>query len=108
MTDPQTPLVFEFTAKVWVFGGKATWYFVTLPHDVADEIEAAADGSSRAFASQRVRVTIGATTWDTSIFASKQQASYILPLKLEVRRNEQLDEGDVVGVSLETEWDEDR
>lgn len=103
MTDSETPPAYEFTAEVWVFGGKATWYFVTLPYDVADEIEAATDGSSRAFASKRVRVTVGATAWETSIFASKRKASYLLPLKADVRRKEELDEGDVVTVRLEVE-----
>ena len=30
---------FEFSGELWRYTGKAAWYFVTLPHEVADDIE---------------------------------------------------------------------
>lgn len=42
----------------------------------------------------RVEVTIGSSTWQTSLFPSKDVGSYILPLKKPVRRAEGLSVGD--------------
>ena len=41
----------------------------------------------------RVEVTCGGTTWLTSLFPSKEQAAYILPMKAAVRRAEGLAAG---------------
>ena len=30
---------YEFAADLWRYTGQAAWYFVTLPHDVADDID---------------------------------------------------------------------
>jgi hypothetical protein len=30
---------YDFMAPLWRHAGEAAWYFVTLPHDVADEID---------------------------------------------------------------------
>ena len=72
---------FSFTAKVWEHEGPAAWHFVSLPEDVADEIEATFGHRARGFGSQRVEVTIGATTWSTSIFPDRTRGTYVLPVK---------------------------
>lgn len=30
--------VYNFKSKVWIYPGKNAWHFVTLPKDIADEI----------------------------------------------------------------------
>jgi len=47
----------------------------------------------------RVEVTVGATTWRTSVFPDKR--GYALPVKKAVRRAESLDIGDSARVTLE-------
>lgn len=49
----------------------------------------------------RVRVTVGATTWSTSVFPDTKQGSYVLPVKKAVRSTEGIEEGDDVKVALE-------
>jgi hypothetical protein len=89
----------HFDAELWLYDGDAAWHFVTLPPDVADEIEA--NATSRAgFGSVPVRVTIGATTWSTSLFPDSKAQSYVLPVKKDVRRREGLTAGDPVTVHL--------
>ena len=92
---------YRFTAELWVHAGEAAWYFVTLPFDVTDEIDDLTAGATRGFGSVRVRVTVGATTWATSIFPSKQAESFMLPVKKAVRVAEGLEEGDQVPIELE-------
>ena len=91
---------FEFTAPLWLYPGEgATWYFVTLPHDVSDEIDELVPDKA-GFGSVKVQVTVGSTSWQTSVFPDKQAASFVLPVKKAVRQKEGLIEGADVSVTL--------
>lgn len=94
---------FEFTATLWQWqgDGPATWRFVTLPFDVTDEIDDITSGRQGGFGSVPVKVTVGRTTWTTSVFPSKEQQSFILPMKAPVRKAENLSDGNDVAVRLE-------
>lgn len=93
---------FEFTAPLWLHDGDKGWHFITLPHDVADEIADLADqGHAKGFGSVPVQVTVGGSTWQTSVFPSKQDASFVLPVKKAVRVGEGIEHGDDVAVRLE-------
>ena len=91
----------RFEAPLWLWGEDSSWHFVTLPEAVSDQVEDAVAGPRRGFGAVRVRVTVGTTTWSTSLFPSKQQRAYVLPVKAEVRRRERLDVGDTASFSLE-------
>ena len=92
---------YDFTAELWRYQGEAAWYFVTLPHDVADDIEARQeDGPRRGFGSVRVEVTLGGSTWRTSVFPDTKAQSYVLPVKATVRRAEAVDDGDRLPLRL--------
>lgn len=93
-------MAYEFEADVWRHDGEAAWYFVTLPFDVADDIEERHGATAKGFGSVRVRVRIGATEWSTSIFPDNQRKSYVLPVKAAVRKAEQLGDGTSARVVL--------
>ena len=88
----------EFEAELWRHTGEAAWHFVTLPDDLADALRAWHAEQHRPFGSLRVTATIGETTWATSLFADTKRGSYLLPVKAEVRRREQIVDGDRVHV----------
>ena len=90
---------FEFTAELWVAPADDAWRFVTVPADVADDIEMLS-GPRRGFGSVRVEATVGRTTWRTSVFPDSRLGSYILPVKKAVRDAEGLGDGDSVRVIL--------
>lgn len=92
---------YQFRAEVWLHQGDAAWYFLTLPDEVSDDIEARSSHLSRGFGSVRVRVRIGATTWSTSVFPDTKRGAFILPVKKAVRRAEGIDDGIEVQVALE-------
>jgi hypothetical protein len=81
--------------------GTGPWHFVTLPTDQADEIDELTMFTVRGFGSVRVVVTIGATTWSTSLFPDTKAGSYVLPIKKPVRVAERLTAGELVDVVLE-------
>lgn len=94
---------FRFDAELWLHHGAAAWHFLTLPEDVSDDIADETEGQTRGFGSVRVRVAIGSTNWETSIFPSKQHAAYVMPVKRDVRDAEALSIGDVVSCTIELE-----
>lgn len=90
----------RFTAALWQWQGDAPWHFVTLPPGVSDDVRARS-GVRTGFGSVRVRVTVGATTWSTSVFPDKGTGCYLLPVRKDVRRSEGLEVGEPVEVVLE-------
>jgi hypothetical protein len=91
---------FDFTASLWQWDGDAAWHFVSLPEAVADDIAALADGKERGFGSVRVEVSVGATTWTTSVFPDGSRGTYVLPVKKAVRKAEGLEAGAPLSVRL--------
>ncbi len=91
-----------FTAPLWQWDARSddSWWFVTVPPDESDQL-AELPLPPRGFGSIRVRVTVGATTWSTSVFPSNQQKGYVLPVKRAVRQAEGIGPGDDVVVTLE-------
>lgn len=93
-------MVYDFTAPLWTWDGDAPWHFVTLPEQMSDDIEARTVRRRSGFGSVRVEVTVGATSWATSLFPDKQRGAYVLPIKKQVRVRERLSSGDDVTVRL--------
>jgi Domain of unknown function (DUF1905) len=96
-------VIVVFDATLWQWDARRTdsWIFVSLPADASDEIRDLAAGPRRGFGSLRVRVTIGGSTWQTSIFPSSGGRAYVLPIKRPVRAAEALDAGDTATVTVE-------
>ncbi|HLT09315.1 MAG TPA: DUF1905 domain-containing protein [Micromonosporaceae bacterium] len=92
-----------FKAELWLWDARRgdTWTFVSLPPDESEEIRELAGAPRRGFGSLRVRVTIGSSTWKTSIFPDKASGTYVLPIKRAVRKAEALDVGDTATVTVE-------
>lgn len=92
---------YEFEGKLWIYAGNAAWVFVTLPKDMGAEIKELFGFERPGFGSIRIKATIADTTWKTSIFPDKKSASYVLPLKAEVKKAASLSVGDTVKITLE-------
>ncbi|MEU0541283.1 DUF1905 domain-containing protein [Nocardia sp. NPDC005978] len=92
---------YSFDGELWEWEGKASWHFVSVPEELADEIEALHGHNANGFGSVKVHATIGATTWTTSMFPDKKRATYILPVKKPVRVAEDLAAGEALHVDIE-------
>ncbi|HWJ61033.1 MAG TPA: DUF1905 domain-containing protein [Acidimicrobiales bacterium] len=84
---------YSFTSELWEWDGKAAWHFFSLPEEVTDEIDERHSGDAAGFGSVKVEVTIGSTTWQTSIFPDTKRGTFILPVKKAVRTAEDLADG---------------
>ncbi|MEJ3750719.1 DUF1905 domain-containing protein [Actinomycetes bacterium KLBMP 9797] len=96
-------MVVVFDAELWIWDARRTesWTFVSLPADVSEEIRDLTAGPRRGFGAVRVRVTVGGSTWTTSIFPDSARGCYVLPIKRPVRKAETLDAGDTTTVTVE-------
>lgn len=95
-------IIYKIKAKVWLYPGDDPWHFVTIEKEDAEEIKKEEPWPRKGFGSIPVKVSIGKTTWKTSIFPEKKEkGTYVLPLKREVRNRENIEVGDDVKLSLE-------
>jgi hypothetical protein len=88
----------EFSGSIWYWRGPAPFYFVTVPPEEARALKAVANSVTYGWGMIPVEVRIGKTAWQTSLWP--KDGSYIVPIKTNVRKAEQLIEGQEVNVQL--------
>ena len=88
----------ELSGPVFEWRGPAPFYFVAVPDDGCAAIDDARSVVTYGWGMVPVTVTLGATTWTTSLWPKDD--AYVVQLKAAVRRAEQIEEGDVVTVTL--------
>ncbi len=89
-----------FEAELWLWTGPATWIFLTVPEELADEVRVAALLAPRGWGSVRVEAESEGVRWRTSLFPDKVSGSYFLPVKAAVRKALGVGVGDRVTVEL--------
>lgn len=94
-------MILEFDGDVFRWEARTeSWFFAALPEHLSAEIREI-PRPARGFGSVRVAVTIGGSSWRTSIFPDGGRGAYVLPLKRAVRDAEGIEDGDTVRVRLE-------
>ena len=88
----------EFPGEVWFWRGPAPHHFVSVPDELCDGIEQASSLVTYGWGMIPVTVRLGGSEWTTSLWP--KDGGYIVPLRAEVRRREQVDLGDTVTVGL--------
>jgi hypothetical protein len=99
-TFVMAPTIYKLRSKVWVYPGMAAWRFIGIPKKEGDVIKKKFGAHAKGWGSLPVSVTIGDTTWDTSIFPDKKSGSYLLPLKAKIRKAEGIDDDSMVSYHL--------
>jgi hypothetical protein len=95
--DPSTMLI-EFEGEIWYWRGPSPFHFITVPDDICVGLRAVANVVSYGWGMIPVRVRIGTTDFETSLFP--KDGRYVVPVKDVVRKAEGLAEGDVVTVEM--------
>ena len=88
----------EFTGEVWFWRGPAPHHFVSVPQELCGGIGAASALVTYGWGMIPVEVHLGGSRWATSLFP--KDGGYLVPLRADVRRREQVDLGDTVTVGL--------
>lgn len=89
----------RFTAEVIEWRGPAPFYYAVVPPEEAEEIADLSRELTYGWGCIPVRVVLGATSWETSLFP--KDGGYLVPLKVAVRRAEGVDLGDLVDLALD-------
>lgn len=79
---------------------RATWYVVTLDTKISERIHQQFRSRHGGFRSLPVTVTLGHTTWQTSLFRDNRAKSYLLFIKAKVRASEAVVPGDRLEFTL--------
>ena len=100
---------FKFKSKVIVWGvgtdkghDAGAWRFARVPENISAKIKEMQKGRlRRGWGAIYARAKIGKSEWTTSIFPDRHSATYILPLKKEIRYEENLYDDIEIRVSIE-------
>ncbi len=79
---------------------KAAWYFLIVNKKNSKILKNPQIKRSGGWGSIKIKVTIGNTSWLTSLFPNKDK-EYMLPVKVAVRKKENIDDGDMVEFQFE-------
>ena len=93
---PAAKTTYRVRSKVFQYPGMAGWHFIGLPKKQSEEIKKSFATKTRGWGSLPVVVTLGKTSWKTSIFPDKKSGTYLLPLKADVRKKEGIMHADTV------------
>ncbi len=98
---------FEFQSHIWIFksnkNGNAvagSWHFISLPLELSVEIRSQMSWQEEGWGRLKVRAQLGGTIWSTAIWYDSKHATYLLPIKSDVRKKEKLLPGDLVSIKL--------
>ena len=92
-----------FAAELFRWKADASWFFVRVPQEISDDVRESLTVPPGGFGSVRVDVTIGTSSWATSLFPEGKAGPYVLPVKKAVRTAEGIDDGDLVTVEFALE-----
>lgn len=91
----------NFTGEVIHWKGPAPFYFVTVPEEESDMIASVSALATYGWGVIPVTAVIGDTEWTTALFP--KDGAYLVPLKVVVRKAEQIELGEVVDIGLTIE-----
>ncbi|MBC8099013.1 MAG: DUF1905 domain-containing protein [Armatimonadetes bacterium] len=91
----------EFNGKIWYWRGPAPWFFVTVPEAQSRDLKAISSAVTYGWGVIPVHVQIGNTEWKTSLFPKEDL--YLVPIRANVRKAENLAEDDEVTVLLQVQ-----
>ncbi len=81
---------YAFSAPLWRYTGAGGWHFVSLPENLSAEIRAMFKTEEEGWGRLKATALIGEQEWKTAIWYDAKKHTYLLPIKAEVRRTQQL------------------
>ncbi|HEY7931216.1 MAG TPA: DUF1905 domain-containing protein [Acidimicrobiales bacterium] len=90
--------MWEFRGTILFWRGPSPYYFVSIPEHESTQIADIAKSVTYGWGVIPVEVTLGTTTWQTSLIP--KDGVYLVPLKVAVRTAEHLQVDDVIKVRV--------
>ena len=96
-----SPLIkYEFTATAWQYVGQGGWYFVSLPADMSTEIRENLKWQEEGWGRLKAKAKTGNSEWQTAIWFDTKRMTYLLPLKAEVRKKENITANQQIRITI--------
>lgn len=84
---------YEFSTKAYQYSSTAEmcgWTFVSLPKEISKKIRDNFKCLEEGWGRMKVTASIGNSVWQTAIWFDTKQDTYLLPLKAEIRKKENI------------------
>ena len=94
---------YEFLAKTYQYSSSTEmcgWTFVSLPRELSVEIRAGFKHLEEGWGRMKVTAKLGSSEWQTAIWYDTKQDTYLLPLKVKIRKQENVVIGEDVQVII--------
>lgn len=91
---------YEFSGKTWQYPSPGGWHFVTFPEELAKEIRVVLKSEEEGWGRLKAIAKIGNSEWKTAIWFDIKMKTYLLPIKVEIRKKEHLEIGKDVKVFI--------
>jgi hypothetical protein len=96
--NPETE--YSFKAKPFHHSPTGGWVFVALPVKVSAQIRQKHKWDEEGWGRLKARACINNTEWNSAIWFDTKQNTYLLPLKAEIRKKENIEAGKTLRVSV--------
>ena len=93
-------LKYEFTATPWHYASQGGWYFVSLPAEMAKEIRENLQWQEEGWGRLKAKARTGNSEWNTAIWFDTKRMTYLLPLKAEIRKKENMAASREISVTI--------
>lgn len=91
---------YEFKGEPWQYSDQGGWYFVSLPQQLSIEIRNHFKKEEEGWGRLKTTAKIGNSEWKTAIWFDTKKHTYLLPLKAEIRKAENLGFGKKVNIVI--------
>ena len=91
---------FAFTVIPWQHTGSSGWVLVNVPHKMSNEIRKHFKREEQGWGRLSIIAQIKNTSWPTAIWYDTQHQTYLLPIKSEVRKKENINVGQSIEVNI--------
>lgn len=88
--NPNPQAEYSFKAKPFHHSPTGGWVFVALPVKVSAQIRQKHKWDEEGWGRLKARARINQTEWNTAIWFDSKKNSYLLPLKAEIRKRENI------------------
>lgn len=93
---------YSFNATIWQSNGKGAWFFVSIPESYSQEIRENCKSLEEGWGRLKIVAIIENFEWKTAIWFDSKQKIYLLPLKAEVRKSNNLEIGQDLELTILT------
>src|SRR5687767_140430 len=87
---------YEFTAKTWQYITPGGWHFISLQNELSKEIRDTLRSEEQGWGRLTATAKIRNSEWKTAIWFDTKANTYLLPLKAEIRKKENIEVGKTI------------